>query len=240
MITGMILAAGFGTRLQPYTDKLPKALVPFCGKPMIAHVIDKMKDFGIERIVVNVHHKRELLIEYLTKNNFGVEIIISDEKEEHLLTGGGIKNAIKYFGKRDFILIHNTDIISSIDYNELINFHREKNAGITLAIRKKNDSRVLLFDDNKQLIGWENKVERITRFRQKTTSFEEFGFTGIYVISKHLFEYFPKEKKFDIIDFLLTPNNEFQILGYVDNSPYWFDLGSVEKINEAEKYFGCN
>ncbi len=236
----MILAAGFGTRLAPYTETLPKALVPFCGEPMIKGVIEKMKNFGIKKIVVNVHHHREKLIEYLTGNDFGAEIIISDEKDEHLLTGGGIKNAISLFGESENVLIHNADIVSSIDYGALLEYHRLRGAFVTLAVRKKNDERVLLFDENDNLAGWKNKTSGETKFRMPVKNTVEFGFTGVYAISRKAFEFFPQENKFDIIDFFLNPDFDFPVIGYRDASEYWFDLGSTEKIKEAEKYFGCN
>ncbi len=239
MLVGMILAAGFGTRLQPLTENLPKALVEFCGKPMISHVIEKMKNFGIERIVVNVHHHREKLIDYLTKHNFGVDILISDEKDDHLLTGGGIKNAINLFGSAENIIVHNTDIISAIDYSTLLDFHRKKNSDFTLAIRKKNDDRVLLFDSQMNLIGWKNKISGEVKIRSNIEKSEEYGFTGVYVISKNAFDFFPSNKKFDIIDFLLRTENSISVKGFVDKGKYWFDLGSLQKISEAEKYFGC-
>ncbi len=241
MLTGMILAAGFGTRLQPHTNNLPKALVPFCGKPMIYRVIEKMKNAGIEKIVVNVHHKREKLIDYLSRNDFGVQITISDEKDEHLLTGGGIKNAVPLFGKAQDVLIHNTDIISSISYKDLLDFHIRNANDISLAIRKKNDSRVLLFDKEKNLAGWLNKNTGEKKIRKETETYVEFGFTGIYIISRKVFDFFPKEKKFDIIDFLLNPDlaDKLSIKGYEDTSEYWFDLGSEKKIKEAEKFFRC-
>ena len=236
----MILAAGFGVRLQPHTNSLPKALVPFCGKPMINFVIEKMRSYEIEKIVVNTHHYREKLIEYLTENDFGVEILISDEKENHLLTGGGIKNAVKLFGDAKNVLIHNTDIISDLDYGKLVNFHISSKSNATLAIRKKDDERVLVFDDNFELTGWKNKTtnETIERIEAKTAN--EFGFTGIYILSKEIFNYFPEEDKFDIVKFFLSAPSVLKIKGYVDDGKYWFDLGSEKKIKEAEEYFGCN
>ncbi len=236
----MILAAGFGVRLKPHTDSLPKALVPFCGKPMINFVIEKMRSFGIKRIVVNTHHHRTKLIEYLTGNDFGVEIVISDEKENHLLTGGGIKNAAQLFGDTENVLIHNTDIISDLNYGKLLDFHISSKNHATLAIRKKDDERVLLFDNNFELAGWKNKIANEAITRKETETANEFGFTGIYILSKEIFNYFPNEDKFDIVKFFLSSPYELKIKGYVDNSEYWFDLGSVKKIKEAEKYFGCN
>ncbi len=236
-LTGMILAAGFGTRLQPLTNRLPKALIPFMGKPMIDYAIYKMKDFGIERIVVNVHHHREKMIEYLTDNDFGAEILISDEKDEHLLTGGGIKKAGKYFSGADYILVHNADIISSVNFNELVGFHVEKHADVTLSVRSKDDSRVFCFDDKMELTGWKNKATGEIRKSKENSSPKEFGFNGVYVISSKLLKEFPKENKFSIVDFLLDYTKTKSVLGFVDKTPYWFDLGSVEKIEKAESYF---
>ncbi len=236
-IIGMILAAGFGTRLLPLTETSPKALVPFMGKPMIDYVIMKMKNFGIEKIVVNVHHQREKLISYLTETNFGVEIIISDEKKEHLLTGGGIKNASRYFSDSELVLVHNTDIISSIDYKKFVNFHLEKKAAVTLAVREKNDTRVFCFDNNMELTGWKNKSTGEKIVSKETVSATEYGFNGVYLLSKNSILNFPDAQKFSIVDFFLDYTKKVKVIGFVDESPYWFDLGSVDKINTAEEYF---
>ena len=237
MLTGMILAAGLGTRLQPITDNLPKPLVPFMGKPMIYYVVEKMKSFGIERIVVNTHHHREKIIEYFFNNDFGVEIIISDEKEEHLLTGGGIKNAAKYFGEYDNVLVHNADIFSSINYSGLVEYHTLKKADVTLAVRNKDDERVFCFDRNLRLAGWKNKStgeKRVSLFKENSV---EYGFTGIYLLSKKAISEFPEKRKFSIVDFFLEYTKVNNAIGFVDDSEYWFDLGSVEKLQNAEDYF---
>ena len=236
-VTGMILAAGFGTRLQPLTDRLPKALIPFMGKPMIDYVINKMKDFGIERIVVNVHHHRKKMIEYLTDKDFGVEILISDEKEEHLLTGGGIKNAARYFQNCDNILVHNADIISSVDYAEFLAFHEDSQARITLAVRSKDDPRVFCFNERMELTGWMNKKTGEVRKSKVNDSSKEYGFNGIYLLSSHAIKEFPEKNKFSVVDFFLEYTKTNPVLGFVDDSRYWFDLGSVEKIKKAENYF---
>ncbi len=236
-VTGMILAAGFGTRLQPLTNMLPKALIPFLGKPMIDYVINKMKDFGIERIVVNVHHHREKIIEYLTNKDFGVEIKVSDEKDEHLLTGGGIKKATKYFQNSDNILVHNADIISSVNYTEFLSFHEDRHARITLAVRSKDDSRVFCFNKQMELTGWMNKKTGKVRKSKVNETPKEYGFNGIYLLSAQALKEFPEMKKFSVVDFFLEYTKTNPVLGFVDNSPYWFDLGSVEKIEKAENYF---
>ncbi len=233
----MILAAGFGTRLQPITDSLPKALVPFMGKPMIEYAIKKMKEFGVEKIVVNVHHKREMMIDFFKQNNFGIPIIISDEKEEHLLTGGGIKNASQYFGGCEQVLVHNADVLSSLSYGKMINYHIKKNADITLSVRSTNDTRVLCFDKNLILTGWKNKITGDKIIAIQNSSPTEYGFNGIYVLNKKAISSLPVKKKFSIVDFFLDYTKDNRVIGFVDKSPYRFDLGSIEKIKIAEKYF---
>jgi len=236
MKTAMILAAGLGTRLQPITNTKPKALVEFQNVPMIVHTIKKMVGFGYKKIVVNVHHHREILIDFLKMNDFGVEIVISDEKDDHLQTGGGIKNA-KYLFESDNILVHNVDIISSLELDKFEEYHLKMNNEITLAIRKKNDNRVLLFNENLNLVGWKDKLQKVEIIVQNSSFLEEFGFTGIYMISQKLIEKFPQERKFDIIQFLLKYSEMNRVLGFIDNSEFWFDLGSEKQINEAENYF---
>lgn len=236
-ITGMILAAGLGTRLQPITDKLPKALVPFMGKPMIYYVVEKMKYFGIKKIVINTHHHREKIIENFFNNDFGVEIIISDEKEEHLLTGGGIKNAAKYFGEYEQVLVHNADVFSSINYSDLVNYHLLNNSDVTLAVRGKNDERVFCFAEDMRLTGWKNKSTGEERISLINNNSLEYGFTGIYLLSKKSISDFPKDRKFSVVDFFLEYTKLHKVIGFADASDYWFDLGSVEKIEIAEKYF---
>lgn len=115
----MIFAAGLGTRLKPLTDTMPKALVRVGGEPLIKRVILNLAAAGVERIVVNVHHFAEQIIDYLKDNdNFGLDIRISDETDGLLETGGGIKKAAPLFDPADPILIHNVDILSNVDLRE--------------------------------------------------------------------------------------------------------------------------
>ena len=109
-MNAFIFAAGLGTRLKPLTDTMPKALVPVGGKPLLAHVIEKLKAAGCKKIVINIHHFGEMIIDYVkSQNNFGVEILFSDEREMLLETGGAIKHAVDLLGDEPF-LIHNVDI----------------------------------------------------------------------------------------------------------------------------------
>ena len=148
MKQAMIFAAGLGTRLKPLTDTMPKALVPVAGQPLLWHVIMKLKGAGFERIVVNVHHFADQIIDYLHANdNFGLDIRISDEREQLLETGGGIKKALPLFDPSEPILIHNVDILSNLDLNAL------PTDAPLLVVSERKTKRYLQFDDTMRLIG---------------------------------------------------------------------------------------
>ena len=155
----MIFAAGLGTRLKPLTDRIPKALVPVNGIPMLQHVILKLKQAGFTEIVINIHHFGEQIIDFLQAHqNFGITIHISDEREELLDTGGGIKKAIPFFSGNEPFLVHNVDILSDTDLKALYDYHQQSTNDATLLVSQRETSRYLLFDkDNARLCGWINK-----------------------------------------------------------------------------------
>ena len=152
----MIFAAGLGTRLKPLTDHMPKALVPVAGKPMLEHVIEKLKATGFDEIVINVHHFAQQIIDFLkANNNFGIKIWISDETEELLDTGGGIKKTAHFFDEP--FLVHNADILSNVDLKALYDYHLTSGNDATLLVSSRKTVRYLLFDDANRLCGWINK-----------------------------------------------------------------------------------
>ena len=154
----MILAAGLGTRLKPFTDAHPKALYVFEGKTLIEHAIDHLKSAAITEAIINVHHFAGQIIDYLHKNeNFGLHITLSDETGELLETGGGVKKAAWFFNDCEAAIIRNVDILSDLDLLKLLACHRSSGSLATLAIRNRETSRYLLFDDEMHLCGWENR-----------------------------------------------------------------------------------
>lgn len=156
MRQAMILAAGLGTRLRPLTDTMPKALVPVGGKPLLAHVIDRLQAAGYERLVINVHHFADQVEQYLCAHqNFGLDIAISDEREQLLDTGGGLKKAAPLFDPDEPILIHNVDILDNVDYEWLRRQHLPEEDAVLLVSRRKT-KRYLLFDNAMRLMGWTN------------------------------------------------------------------------------------
>lgn len=240
----MIFAAGLGTRLKPLTDHTPKALIPVGGIPMLQRVILKLKEAGFTEQVINIHHFGEQIIEFLQANgNFGITIHISDERDELLDTGGGIKKAAPFFSDNEPFLVHNVDILSDTDLKALYDYHRHSANDATLLVSWRETSRYLLFDKgNLKLCGWINKQTRQTKpagFTYHPEQHEAYAFSGIHVISPSLFRYMDKRwtGKFSITDFYLETCQEARIGGYIAPHLHLIDIGKPETLAQAEKLF---
>lgn len=239
----MIFAAGLGTRLKPLTDHMPKALVPVAGKPMLEHVIEKLKAAGFDEIVINVHHFANQIIDFLKeKNNFGITIHISDETEFLLDTGGGIKKAAPYFDEP--FLIHNVDILSNTDLKALYNYHLQSGNDATLLVSPRQTTRYLLFNSDRRLCGWINKDTLQTKpegFIYQPNVQKEYAFSGIHIISPGLFKYMDEKwnGKFSIMDFYLQLCQEALIGGYVKEDLQLIDIGKPETLAKAEEYINA-
>ena len=240
----MIFAAGLGTRLKPLTDHLPKALVPVAGKPMLEHVIMKLKSSGFNEIVINVHHFADQIIEFLKANdNFGITIHISDETEELLETGGGIKKAAPYFDEP--FLVHNADILSNVDLKALYEYHQANGNDATLLVSPRKTVRYLLFDEGNRLCGWVNKDTLQTKpegFIYQPNVQKEYAFGGIHVISPTLFNYMRDEwtGKFSIMDFYLQTCKEARLGGYAKEDLQLIDIGKPDMLARAEEFIRQN
>ena len=239
----MIFAAGLGTRLKPLTDHMPKALVPVAGKPMLEHVICKLKAFGFTDIVINIHHFGEQIIDFLNAHqNFGVTIHISDERDMLLDTGGGIKRARSFFQDNEPFLIHNVDILSDTNLEELFEHHLKSGNDATLLASKRKTARYLLFDNEDELCGWINKDTLQTKpegFNYNPTLYREFAFSGIHVASPSLFNYMKGEKwegKFPIMDFYLNVCQQAKIGGYFKEELKLIDIGKPETLEKANDF----
>lgn len=237
----MIFAAGFGTRLKPITDTLPKALVPIQGKPLLEHVVEKLKLAGVKEIIVNVHHLSEQIINFIKeKNNFGIHIEISDEREKILDTGGGIKKAAHFFNDGKPFLVHNVDILSNVNLNEIYQQHlKEPERLVSLVVNSRKTNRYLLFDEAQQLHGWVNIKTSQTKPTKgmDTTPFQKFAFAGIQVVSPKIFELMQHEpEKFPIIDFYLKHCSNEKIIGFVPENLKILDVGKIEALKKAEKF----
>lgn len=239
-MNAFIFAAGLGTRLKPLTDTMPKALVPVGGKPLLYHVIEKLKSAGIKKIVINIHHFGEMIIEYVKENNnFGIEIVFSDERQMLLETGGAIKHSVDLLGDEPF-LIHNVDILSNVDIKALINAHTESNSAATLLVSKRNSTRALLFNAEGNLTAWTNKTtgEVKTPYSDiEISNLNEFAFSGIHIFTPRLFKYFGAyPEKFSIIDFYLNTCKEEKIKAYTQTNLQLLDVGKLDSLEKAEEF----
>lgn len=235
----MIFAAGLGTRLKPLTDHMPKALVPVAGKPMLEHVILKLIASGFDEIVINVHHFAEQIIDFLKeKNNFGIKIWISDETEELLDTGGGIKKASSLLNEP--FLVHNADILSNVDLKALYDFHLASENDATLLVSPRKTVRYLLFDPSNRLCGWINKDTLQTKpegFIYEPEVQQEYAFGGIHIISPSLFKYMEGwTGKFSIMDFYLQTCQKAKLGGYAKEDLQLIDIGKPDTLAQAEEF----
>lgn len=235
----MIFAAGLGTRLKPLTDHMPKALVPVAGKPMLEHVILKLIASGFDEIVINVHHFAEQIIDFLKeKNNFGIKIWISDETEELLDTGGGIKQASSLLNEP--FLVHNADILSNVDLKALYDFHLASENDATLLVSPRKTVRYLLFDQTNRLCGWINKDTLQTKpegFIYQPDEQQEYAFGGIHIISPSLFKYMEGwTGKFSIMDFYLQTCQKAKLGGYAKEDLQLIDIGKPDTLAQAEEF----
>ena len=235
----MIFAAGLGTRLKPLTDHMPKALVPVAGKPMLEHVILKLIASGFDEIVINVHHFAEQIIDFLKeKNNFGIKIWISDETEELLDTGGGIKKASSLLNEP--FLVHNADILSNVDLKALYDFHIASENDATLLVSPRKTVRYLLFNQTNRLCGWINKDTLQTKpegFIYQPDEQQEYAFGGIHIISPSLFKYMEGwTGKFSIMDFYLQTCQKAKLGGYAKEDLQLIDIGKPDTLAKAEEF----
>ena len=240
----MIFAAGLGTRLKPLTDTMPKALVRIGGEPLIKHVVLRLKEAGFQRIVVNVHHFAQQIIDYLEENeHFGLDIRISDETEQLLETGGGIKKARDLFDPHSPVLIHNVDILSNVDLTAFYDHACSSGAEATLLVSERQTKRYLLFDDKYRLVGWTNKETGEVRsphnwVKDELQSLQMLAFSGIHVFSPALFPMMDQwPDRFPIIDFYLKACATHPLSGYVADNLRMIDVGKLDSLQQAEEFF---
>lgn len=236
----LIFAAGLGTRLKPLTDTMPKALVPIAGKPLLQHVIEKLNKAGFNEIIVNVHHFPDQIIDFLkVNNNFGIRIEISDERDMLLDTGGGIKKVQHFFDDGKPFLVHNVDILSNVNLQELYLQHLRRNPLATLVVSSRNTFRYLLIDDDLRLKGWTNiktgeiKPESLS----KPQLYQKLAFSGIQILSPTVFELMQSyEPKFPVMDFYLDHLKNNVIAGYIPENYQMMDIGKIDMLSEAEEF----
>lgn len=258
----MILAAGLGTRLRPLTRDRPKALVEIAGRTMLEIALSRLRSFGIREVMINVHHFAGMILDYLkTNENFGMRIEVS--REELLLdTGGGLKKAAWFFleesgGPENPFILHNVDVISTIDLRRMVEFHTVNRALATLAVQNRETSRYLLFNDQLRLCGRraapggkselvrsnptvtlrEGAASALPKNAESTGAsapevpLQALAFSGIHVISPRIFPMMTEEGAFSIIDsYLRLAARGENILAFRADEYYWRDLGRPENV----------
>jgi len=242
-VKALIFAAGLGTRLKEHTSDRPKALVVLAGKPLLQHAIEKLMSHQITDITINVHHFADQVISFLENHPFdGVKIHVSDEREELLDTGGGLKKAEPFLAGNEPILIYNVDVISNLDINMLENYHLASGSLATLVVRQRETSRYLMFDRNLQLAGWKNQSNGDTKI-SRADSFEDaapFAFSGIQIVQPEIFKLITEKGKFPIIDLYLRLAKTAKICAFADTSTVWMDLGKPDQLKMAKQSFSKN
>jgi NDP-sugar pyrophosphorylase family protein len=240
----MILAAGLGTRLRPLTDDRPKALVELGGRTLLEITISRLRTFGVDEIIINVHHFADMVVDYLkSKNNFGLRIEIS--REDILLdTGGGLKNAAWFFledsnrpGSKQLdepFILHNVDVLSNIDLARMLQFHKENHALATLAVQSRESSRPLLFNDQLHLCGRRAARDQEAEIVRPSPHLQPLAFSGIHVISPRLLPMISEEGVFSIIPtYLRLAAQGEKILAFRADEFYWRDLGKPADLSQA-------
>lgn len=240
----MILAAGLGTRLRPLTDHRPKALVEVADRTMLEITLSRFRAFGIREVIINVHHFPDMIVDYLkAHDNFGMRIEVS--REEVLLdTGGGLKKASYFFcedsnGTEAPFILHNVDVISTIDLWRMVQFHTENQALATLAVQDRVTSRHLLFDEQLQLCGRRSGQDQKNELVRSTQPVKALAFSGIHIISPRLFAMMIEEGVFSIItSYLRLASLGEKILAFRADDYYWRDLGRPADLLQAARDVG--
>ena len=235
----MLFAAGKGTRLRPITDRLPKALVPVAGKPLLAIIIERLRNAGVEEIVINIHHFGEQILDYLSNNDFGVNISVSDERESLLDTGGGLKKAVPLFSSsNEPILLHNVDILSNADI--ALFYEKSSTQAATLLVSSRKTSRYLLFDENNCFRAWQNVMTGEVRTPYADIDLgrlRPYAFSGIHCFSPSLFPFMESfAERFSLIDFYLQVCDKVDVKCEVKPDLRMLDVGKIDTLERAEEF----
>ncbi|HOK61388.1 MAG: nucleotidyltransferase family protein [Tenuifilum sp.] len=232
----MILAAGLGTRLLPLTADKPKALIEVNGKTLLEICINNLIGFGFNHIVVNVHHHAQQIIDFLRNSSFNAQIDISDETERLLDTGGALVHARSFLDQGEPFLVHNVDIISNIDLHYLYQYHLNSSALASLAVSKREASRVFLFNEQMVLSGWRNMVTGKVIITNPSKALTAYAFSGIHVISPEIFKQLPPKGEFSIVDAYLKLSKEFLIQGADLSHSDVIDVGKPDTLELASQF----
>jgi MurNAc alpha-1-phosphate uridylyltransferase len=235
----MLLAAGLGTRLKPFTNTHPKALAIVNGKTILQRNIEYLASFGVKEVIINVHHFADQIISFVKENDgFHSNISISDERDEVLETGGGLKKAAWFFEKNsEAFIVMNVDILTDLDLNKMILQNQKDDPLATLAVTSRITSRYFLFDELNRLCGWKNEKTGEQKISRKAEKYYKKAFSGIHVISPKVFPLIKMEGKFSMVDVYLELSNDHAIESFDHSDSNYIDVGKPESILKAEEMF---
>jgi len=236
--SALILAAGLGSRLKPWTDHHPKALAVVNGKTLLQRNIEYLQKHGIYEVIVNVHHFAEQIISAIKKNKgWGSTVTVSDETDAVLETGGGLKKAGWYFAGEQNFVVMNVDILTDMNLSEMMEQHQMLQPLATLAVSDRETSRYFLFDDQHILSGWRNKQTGEERISRNADIFFQKAFSGIHIINPSIFSLIKQEGKFSLVDVYLDLSKDRIISSYDHTGAKLIDVGKPESILKAEAVF---
>ncbi|RYY66611.1 MAG: nucleotidyltransferase family protein [Chitinophagaceae bacterium] len=234
---GMIFAAGLGTRFKPWTDKHPKALALVNGKTLLQRAVEYLQQYGIQEIVVNVHHFADQVEEVLEKNKgWGARIHVSDERDDLLDTGGGMLKAKEWLQTGTFLTL-NVDILSDANLKDFLVEHQQDNAVITLATSDRDSSRKLLFNKYDRLCGWRNKSTGEEKLVLEAKDYFEKAYSGIAIFEPQVFSLTKLSSKFSLIDLYLELAHDNKISSYDHSGSKLLDVGKPGSLEDAERLF---
>ena len=236
--TAMILAAGLGTRLKELTAHRPKALVEIAGKTLLERNIDNLIHFGFDTIVVNIHHFGEQIIDFLETHPFDAQILVSDERDMLMDTGGGIVQAMPFFRDTEAVLVHNVDILSDVDLRGHYNRFLNANDDAWLLTQDRHTTRKLLFNEDDQLVGWKNLNDGSFKWVDGAKEqYKELAFNGMHIFRPSLFERYPVQR-YSIIDLYLEQAQCHSIRSKEIHPGFWFDIGKIDDFEKINAFFG--
>ena len=234
----MLFAAGLGTRLGKLTSNTPKALIKVNNKTLLEYALDYLKKYGVTDVIINIHHFPEQIISHV--NKIKPDLNISFSKEKKLLeTGGGLLKAKHFFNNTNDFILYNTDIYTSLDLNKMKETHLKQKPLASLAVRKRNTSRYLLFDKNMQMKAWEN-INTREKIICKNTNYNElsaYAFSGIHIVNSNIFDLLKEYEntKFSITNAYTKLACKYKINGFIDNSHTWIDAGKPETLEKLKQ-----
>lgn len=233
-----IPAAGLGTRLKPLTDHRPKALVEVQGKTLLEIAISNLIRQGVTRIVINVHHFADMMCDYITSHSWDAEVYISDERDQLLDTGGGLKKAEPLFLKNEPIVVHNVDVLSHLNLASILSEHNDSMSIATLCVSQRETSRYLLFDEDKELKGWTySKNNEYIWVDSPMQGAQKLAFSGISIIEPSILEMLPEPTNpYPIIPCYLKIAKNHRINAFIHQKEDWIDVGKPETITQAQTW----